>query len=55
MSWGWEDAFGLIAYVFHFPPADLWAMDADGWELKLWLDQAAKIAERIAERNRHGR
>jgi hypothetical protein len=43
---GWEDAFGLIAGVFRTQPSELWAMDADGWELKLWLEQAVKEAER---------
>lgn len=39
----------MIAYFFRFPPSELWAMEADGWEVSFWLEQA----ERIAKRQRH--
>jgi hypothetical protein len=45
VSWGFEDAFGLIADTFGTQPSELWAMDADGWELMLWLEQAKKARE----------
>lgn len=32
---------GDIAYTFHFPPAELWAMDVE--ELLFWHAQAARI------------
>lgn len=36
-----------VAYVFHFPPGELWNMDGD--ELLMWHDQAVRINE--AQRN----
>lgn len=32
---------GDIAYMFHFPPSELWAMDTD--ELLMWHGQAVRI------------
>jgi hypothetical protein len=47
---GWEEALATIAFVYHFPPSELWAMEIDGWEVEFWIAEATKIADR----NRHG-
>lgn len=43
----WRDLVGNIAFVFHFPPSELWAMTSD--DLVFWNEQAARINK---ERNR---
>ncbi|WP_420825395.1 GpE family phage tail protein [Rhodocyclus purpureus] len=32
-----------MAWTFHFPPSDLWEMDAA--ELDFWADEAKRIAD----------
>ena len=34
-----------VAYVFHFPPSELWAMEQD--ELRFWFDAAVAIGEQL--------
>ena len=34
---------GDMAYIFHFQPSEMWAMDAN--ELMLWYGQAVRINE----------
>lgn len=34
---------GDIAAVFHFPPSELWEMDAE--ELLFWHNQARRVSE----------
>jgi hypothetical protein len=42
-SWNWRDAVPLIAYTFHFPPSEIWEMDAQ--EIDFWAGEAKMIAE----------
>lgn len=37
----WRDLIGDLAYVFHFPPSELWAMTLD--DLEFWMGQADRI------------
>lgn len=48
MPRGWEEALAAIAYTFHPPFGDLWAMDVD--ELRFWQKKAAWINERLKRR-----
>lgn len=34
-----------VAYVFHFPPSELWSMDLA--ELRFWFDRAVEIGEQL--------
>jgi hypothetical protein len=38
MSGGWKEAVAALAYVLHFPPSEIWAMDVD--DLNFWLERA---------------
>lgn len=38
---GWEDAVGLVAYVFHFSPSAIWNMELD--DLVFWTERALKF------------
>lgn len=45
---GWEQAVGAVAYVFHFPPGDIMAMEVE--ELRFWIDRAAEIKDKERRR-----
>jgi hypothetical protein len=34
-----------VAFVFHFPPSELWDMDVD--EILMWHEQAKRINEQL--------
>jgi hypothetical protein len=40
----WPQAFAAVAAAFHWQPSELYAMEV--WELRMWLDEAAKIGKR---------
>jgi hypothetical protein len=42
----WEGALADLAEHYGWAPSELWALGADGWELKFWIEQINK---------RHGR
>lgn len=35
----------MIAYVFHFPPSELWEMDVQ--ELRWWQERAKRLRKHI--------
>lgn len=37
----WRELIGDLAYVFHFQPSELWAMELDEW--LMWHAQAERI------------
>lgn len=37
----------LVAYIFHFPPSEMWEWDVD--ELHFWYVQACQIAESMQQ------
>jgi hypothetical protein len=39
----------LIAYVFHFPPSELWAMPLS--EMEFWANEAEKIVREFSRSN----
>lgn len=51
MPGGWQEAFGDVAFFFRCPFSELWAMEVDGWELKLWIDQAKRLKRLLSEAN----
>jgi hypothetical protein len=34
-----------LAYVFHFPPSELWEMEIE--DLCMWYEQAVRISEQL--------
>ena len=41
MPGGWRDAIAVIAFVFHFPPSELWEFGPS--EIVFWIEQANRI------------
>lgn len=50
MPRGWEEAVALIAYVFHFPPSEIF--DFEFRTLRWWVDRAEWILERLSRGSR---
>lgn len=45
MPRGWEEALAVVAYVYHFPPESLWAMEWN--EVRFWTEQAERIGQLV--------
>lgn len=45
MPESWKEALAAVAYAFHFPPSELWAMELE--ELEFWLERARWINEQV--------
>jgi hypothetical protein len=39
----WEKALAIVAFTFHFPLSELWALDRE--DLRFWTEKAIEIGE----------